>query len=203
MQSYTIFSDLIKYLIIASIAVIASLVMRIFTTLAIGEDAKAIGVKDRTVYMILAFFFPPIVAIVYLCTRKKAKKIQPKMCDLCGLTVDTTTTICPKCSGVLFTDYIIPGNEKHKKNAKLFTTIAAIALSIIVVLNVCSSMMAESFVNDLRKYSNDNGYSQYFDDYFNDYFDDFDPYAPDDSDEEDGEDEYENYQDYFEKNFDE
>lgn len=41
------------------------------TMLAIGFDCKAKAVKSRTTYMVLAFFFPIIVTIVYLCNKSK------------------------------------------------------------------------------------------------------------------------------------
>lgn len=41
------------------------------TMLAIGYDCKAKAVKSRTTYMVLAFFFPIIVTIVYLCNKSK------------------------------------------------------------------------------------------------------------------------------------
>ncbi|WP_296977628.1 hypothetical protein [uncultured Eubacterium sp.] len=160
---------------------------RAFICVAVNYDAKARGVKEKTLYTVLSFFFPLIVGIVYLCTRKNCKKIQPKICNNCHTTVDTNSTFCPNCLGTDFTDYLIRDNEKYHKNAKIFL-IAGIAVYVVtcvvnVFFNIYFDKNAEPFINDIERYSNyldnyddkddyDNrDYSNHFD--ADGYFDDF------------------------------
>lgn len=167
------YAPLIMNLLIFILAMLAlSIAFRVFLCLAINYDAKARGVKDRTLYTVLSFFFPLVVGIVYLCTRKNCKKIQPKICNNCQTTVDTNTAFCPNCLGAEFTDYLIQDNEKYRKKAKIFLIVGIVFYVIAGVVNASYNIYfdnnAEQFINDLDKYS------QYSDDYDNDYYDDYD-----------------------------
>lgn len=158
------------------IGLIFSIAYRTFACLALYNDAKARGIKDSTVYVVLEFFFPIIVAIVYLCNRKKAAKIQPKLCNNCRTTVNTNSTFCPNCLGTEFTDYLIPNNEKYHKNAKLFVVIAIVIFVVSsIVSSVRSQQLEQSSKDFLDKYGN--GYNQYYDDDeyqdFEDFFNQF------------------------------
>ena len=142
------------------IGLIFSIAYRTFACLALYNDAKARGIKDSTVYVVLEFFFPIIVAIVYLCNRKKAAKIQPKLCNNCRTTVNTNS----------------PNNEKYHKNAKLFVVIAIVLFVVSsIVSSVRSQQLEQSSKDFLDKYGN--GYNQYYDDDeyqdFEDFFNQF------------------------------
>lgn len=54
---------------------VLGLAFSLLLTFAVNEDARARSIKSRKVYSILTFFFGPIVAIVYACTRKKAERL--------------------------------------------------------------------------------------------------------------------------------
>lgn len=156
-----------------AVYMIVSIAYRTFACLALHNDAKARGVKDATIYTVLEFFFPIIVAIIYLCNRKKAAKIQPKLCNNCRTTVNTNSTFCPNCLGTEFTDYLIPNNEKYHKNAKIFTILAIV---IFVVANIVSSIGSKQLQqrsNDFLDKYGTYGYDEYYDDDEYQDFDDF------------------------------
>lgn len=169
-------SFVIRYLVYMILSILTS----VFAMLTVGYDAKALGVKKRTKFMVLTFFFPLITGIVYLCVRKKTDKIQPKMCDVCHTTVDTTTTFCPVCSNTTFTDYQIVNNADYKKKAKVF-------LIITIFLYVAANSLSSAFSGDLQKkiekiFDNSSSISQYDENPFENF----------------NEDEFEQY---FEENF--
>ncbi len=153
----------------------------LFTSLAINYDAKAKGIKNRVLFAVLGFFFPFIIAIVYLIVRNNLKKIQPKICNCCGLTVDTSTNVCPKCSSTQFTDYLIYGNEKFRKRAKVYsiTTVVLYVISLIFsfVIQLSGFFYTANFARDKSDYNYDNGYQYNYDDDdsfdYDDFFDQF------------------------------
>lgn len=161
-------------LIYVVLCFIGGILFRTFACLALHNDAKARGVKDATIYTVLEFFFPIIVAIVYLCNRKKAAKIQPKLCNNCRTTVNTNSTFCPNCLGTEFTDYLIPNNEKYHKNAKIFTVIAIV---LYVIANIISSIGSTYFTQYSNDFLDKYGYNEYYDDDeyqdFEDFFEQF------------------------------
>ncbi len=171
-----------QIIIYSLVSFVLSIVVRVFIMLAIGEDAKAIGIKNRTLYMVLAFFFPLIVGIVYLCTRKSAAKITPRMCMVCGQTMPPGTKYCYNCSSALLEDYKLSDSEPHIKNRKIFLILG---ISFYIVLFIFSQTMGISIINRLvrfaQEHQRDSGsYSDYFDGYGNNGgygdFGDFDDY---------------------------
>lgn len=159
------------------LCMIISIAYRTLACLALHNDAKARGVKDATIYTVLEFFFPIIVAIVYLCTRNKAPKIQPKICNNCRTTVNTKSTFCPNCLGTEFTDYLIPNNEKYHKNAKIFTVFAVVFFIIANIVSTVGSQQLEKYSDDFLDKYGSYDYNDYYDndDYqdFQDFLDQF------------------------------
>lgn len=167
-----------RQLLIAMLIVLGmlllSLLVGVFTCLAINEDGKALGVKDRKIYAVLGFFFPAITAIVYLIIRKKTEKIQPKMCNNCGLTVPPSINGCPQCGCMDFTDYLIVDNDKHKKRAKCFAVIGVVLYVIMLSFGTLSQFEnlfnISNFDGDkIYNYDNDYQYEYDYDDYLNQY----------------------------------
>lgn len=165
-------SFVIRYLVYMILSILTS----VFAMLAVGNDAKALGVKKRKMFMALSFFFPVIMVIVYVCVRKKTEKIQPKMCNVCHTTVDPSTNICPVCSSVSFTDYQIANNQTYKKRAKVFLIVA-------ICFYIASSAFNYAFSGDiadklLKQFGGDSSFGQFdenpFKDFNEDYFDNFD-----------------------------
>lgn len=153
------------------LASLFSLAARVFLVLAVYYDADSKGIKDKNIYAVLTLFFPIIMIIVYLCVRKNAAKIQPKMCNVCHTTVNTNMTFCPKCLSSSFTDYLVAGSVKKKKQSNLFSVMALLfyICAVINIFTACSVL-----VQDFDDYINDDSYSyneHYFDDY--DYSDKF------------------------------
>lgn len=163
--------DIFVLLAFGILSMLFSLLVSIFTVMAINEDAKAIGIKNKTAYLVLSFFFPVIVAIVYFCKRKKAEKIQPKICNVCGAILNSNTQVCPRCAGTSFTDYLIVGNEKHHKNAKIFAIIAIVFFVLNMGVSTAADFYKEFNDNFNISYSDD---SQFNIDDIDDYFSQFD-----------------------------
>lgn len=104
------------------VAELCSLGVSICTMLAIGFDCKSKNVKSRTTYMVLAFFFPIIVAIVYLCNKSKYKMAADEQ--------------------------EIPEREKNAKSGKICTIIAVIMLVASLVLSAVSAVsMVKNIMN--------------------------------------------------------
>lgn len=173
--------EMIKLAILLLLSSFLSLFVCIFTSEAISEDSKARGIKNRMTFAVFGFFFPLPTAIVYLIVRKNAKKIQPKICNCCGISLDNSFTVCPQCGSTQFTDYLIVDNEKHHKVAKA-TAISAIVLYIVVLtiglyMQFSGMFYTTNFARDKNKYNYDNGYQygfNYDDDDDDDKYDEFD-----------------------------
>lgn len=173
--------EMIKLAILLLLSSFLSLFVCIFTSEAISEDSKARGIKNRMTFAVFGFFFPLPTAIVYLIVRKNAKKIQPKICNCCGISLDNSFAVCPQCGSKQFTDYLIVDNEKHHKVAKA-TAISAIVLYIVVLtiglyMQFSGMFYTTNFARDKNKYNYDNGYQygfNYDDDDDDDKYDEFD-----------------------------
>lgn len=144
------------------------------------------------IFAVLGFFFPIPTAIVYLIVRKNAKKIQPKICNCCGISLDNSFAVCPQCGSTQFTDYLIVDNEKHHKVAKT-TAISAAVLYVIVLtiglyMQFSGMFYTTNFARDKNNYNYDNGYQYGFN---NDDRDD------DDDDDNDGAFDQDDLDDYF------
>lgn len=165
-------------LIAALVMLVFAVLVQIFTCLAINSDAKAKGIKKRVLFAVLGFFFPLLITIVYLILRNNLAKIQPKICNNCGLTVDNSANMCPQCGCCDFTDYLIVDNEKNKKKAKGFAITALVMYVIVLALSIgiqySGALSTSNFARDKNDYSYDNDY-QYGDDYGDDE-DDYDDY---------------------------
>ncbi|MDD6355882.1 MAG: hypothetical protein PUG26_06035 [Oscillospiraceae bacterium] len=154
---------------------VLAIAFKVLVMLAIYNDAKAIAVKNKTVYIVLAFFFPLIVGIVYLCTRKTALKEVPKVCNICNTVVAPEFAHCPNCGGVIFTDYLVVNNEKFKKIAKNLLISAIIvciaSFSTSVAVEIESLEFTKKFAED---YSDGSDYDDYFEKFFKEYYGDSD-----------------------------
>lgn len=175
--------EMLKLAILLLVSSFLSIFVCIFTSEAISEDSKARGIKNRMTFAVFGFFFPLPTAIVYLIVRKNAKKIQPKICNCCGISLDNSFTVCPQCGSKQFTDYLIVGNEKHHKVAKA-TAISAAVLYVIVLtiglyMQFSGMFYTTNFARDKNNYNYDNGYQYGFN---NDDRDDNDEFDNDDLD---------------------
>ncbi len=70
--------ELIKLAILVLLSSFLSILVCVLTSVAISEDSKARGIKNRITFAIVGFFFPIPTAIVYLIVRKNAKKFSLK-----------------------------------------------------------------------------------------------------------------------------
>ena len=167
--------EMLKLAILLLLSSFLSIFVCILTSEAISEDSKARGIKNRMTFAVFGFFFPLPTAIVYLIVRKNAKKIQPKICNCCGISLDNSFTVCPQCGSTQFTDYLIVDNEKHHKVAKA-TAISAAVLYVIVLtiglyMQFSGMFYTTNFARDKNNYNYDNGYQYGFNNDDNDEFD--------------------------------
>lgn len=167
--------EMLKLAILLLLSSFLSIFVCILTSEAISEDSKARGIKNRMTFAVFGFFFPLPTAIVYLIVRKNAKKIQPKICNCCGISLDNSFLVCPHCGSKQFTDYLIVDNEKHHKVAKA-TAISAAVLYVIVLtiglyMQFSGMFYTTNFARDKNNYNYDNGYQYGFNNDDNDEFD--------------------------------
>lgn len=167
--------EMLKLAILLLLSSFLSIFVCILTSEAISEDSKARGIKNRMTFAVFGFFFPLPTAIVYLIVRKNAKKIQPKICNCCGISLDNSFAVCPQCGSTQFTDYLIVDNEKHHKVAKA-TAISAAVLYVIVLtiglyMQFSGMFYTTNFARDKNNYNYDNGYQYGFNNDDNDEFD--------------------------------
>lgn len=167
--------EMLKLAILLLLSSFLSIFVCILTSEAISEDSKARGIKNRMTFAVFGFFFPLPTAIVYLIVRKNAKKIQPKICNCCGISLDNSFSVCPQCGSTQFTDYLIVDNEKHHKVAKA-TAISAAVLYVIVLtiglyMQFSGMFYTTNFARDKNNYNYDNGYQYGFNNDDNDEFD--------------------------------
>ncbi|WP_294835340.1 hypothetical protein [Eubacterium sp.] len=183
--------EMIKLAILVLLSSFLSLVVCVLTSVAISEDSKARGIKNRVSFAVFGFFFPIPTAIVYLIVRKNAKKIQPKICNCCGISLDNSFAVCPKCGSTEFTDYLIVDNEKHHKVAKSTAVSAAVLYILVLIIGLYMQFSGlfytTSFARDKNNYNYDNGYQYGFN---NDDRDDDDDDDKDDEFDKDDMDEY-------------
>ncbi|MBQ3904979.1 MAG: hypothetical protein II744_08385 [Eubacterium sp.] len=162
-----------KILLFSLVCIVASLAVRLLFALAVNHDAKAIGVKNKTLWSVLEFFFPLIIGIIYLCVRNSLEKTVPRYCTSCGATMPPNTKACYNCGSTMLLDFNITGAEQEKKSRKN-CIIAGVV--IYVVLFIGSQIFGISLVTDIiRQYDKPRDFGSY-EDYFEDYFEDFGKY---------------------------
>lgn len=163
----------VVYFVIAQLLAIGA---RILFTCAVGQDAKARGLKHRVLFMVFTFISPLLTGIVYLCVRSSAQKIVPKMCVLCGATLDPNFRQCPNCGGFAFNDYILPNDAQLKKSAKncLIAGIVAIFISTCVYTTAVVMMTKAIISEDGTNASDYSDFDSYLEDFLNQYGDESD-----------------------------
>lgn len=143
-------SDYIKILGSAMGFYVASLLLSaLFSTLfmlAIGYDCKARNNPNRTVWMVLSFFFPLVVGIIYACTRNNNARPQLKACVTCGARLDASMTFCPNCGNNVFNQSENTIDDALVKKSKTFfgfsvaVYVISIFVSMVMMLNLVSTV---------------------------------------------------------------
>jgi predicted nucleic acid-binding Zn ribbon protein len=159
----TIFDNMeIAFLPIMLMSVL-QIAYRILFMLSIGFDCKAKGNKKQAMWMILSFFFPIIVGIVYACTRSKNVSEQ-KVCVSCGATLSATDNFCTTCGNSSFTYAENPNSKKQNKTSIILFAITVVCFVAYMVLYV--TLVANLTSQVLSDYDNDLD-----SDYYSDYYD--------------------------------
>lgn len=114
-------------------AIVFFVLFKVMVMIAVGFDCKSRGVKDKTLWMVLTFFFTIIAGIVYACRCNDLEKNVPKLCVNCNTTVAPNCISCPNCSNTVFVDYQINNKDKITKKRKTSLIIAVISIVISVV----------------------------------------------------------------------
>lgn len=165
-------------LIVLAAVVLIMIVVRIFVMLAVGSDADAIGVKNRTLWMVLSFFVP-FLAIIYAFVRKDLEKTVPRYCYDCQSTLAPNTRICPSCNSFNVVDMVKADAEQHKKKSRLYAIIAVVIMVIGMIGGIVGGVVVA--VKELAPVVSEYGdlFSDYYD-YFNDNYSDYDEFDEDD-----------------------
>lgn len=155
------------------IYLVLSLSVNIMAMLAIKFDCESEGIKNKTGWMVFAFFLPILCAIIYFIKRKKLKRETPKYCSACGTTNDSDAKFCIQCGNVYLENYKVVGGEEKKKKAKIFLIVA---ICLFVASNIFNSFID---TDELLYDSFGDSFSDIYD-YDDEYFDDYDIYDYDD-----------------------
>ena len=163
------------YMIVTLVGCLMALGSSILFMLAVGADAKAIGVKNRMMWMVLTVFMP-ISGIIYLCLRNSLEKITPKYCPACGATLPPNATGCMRCGNYALMDYRVADAPKYEKQRKGFL-VGGIVVYVLAFLVIIGATIGYTFsvVKDIGDYTYN--YSEEFDeddleDFFENYEDD-------------------------------
>lgn len=137
-----------NYIVTYILVVVISIMSNAFIALAINNDASARDLQKRTTYAVLAFFFPLVVGVIYLCKRSKMQKVHPKMCNRCCNYVEENAAVCPYCSSSHFSTYHNDKSKKLKKSSIVFLVLAVVLYVVGVVLaNFAAVPLANSIVD--------------------------------------------------------
>ncbi len=151
--------------LIILIAGIINIISRVLLMLAVGEDAKIIGVKNRTLWMLLTVFIP-ICSLLYLVLRNRLDKKVPRLCLNCGVTMPPNTRFCYNCTSTALVDYKLPDEKKHINLRTVFVICGVVAYVIAAVI---SNSAGEKISQLVKNNSNNNsgGYSDFFEEFGN------------------------------------
>lgn len=177
MNHFSVFGGMAFALLILGVLAILAKVM---IMLAVGEDCKTIGVKNRTLWMLLAFFIP-ITALIYLVVRSSLEKTVPKFCPRCGATSAPNMHFCQNCGNTALMDYQITDAPVHQKKRKSFLTwgIILYVVYFVVYLVAVGSVFVTGTRNLFGNYQNGGNGGGIYDfnpDFGNDYDDFFDEF---------------------------
>lgn len=151
-------------------SMLLSFLFSVFITLAIAKDCDAKGIKNKTAWCVLSFFFSPLVAIIYACCRGSAKKKLARHCLTCNTVVtDPNFDLCPNCNSFALQPIMPEDADKKSKSSKTLCIIAIICYVVGYVLSFAGSIgmvQALSAVEDDFLVQGD-----YFDEYYDDMLD--------------------------------
>ncbi len=122
-------------------SIVLFILFKVLVMLAVGFDCKSRGVKDKSLWMVLTFFFTVIAGIVYACRCNSLEKTVPKLCVNCNTTVAPNCVSCPNCSNTVFVDYQINDKDKNikKRKTSLIIAVISIILSVACYFAICYS----------------------------------------------------------------
>lgn len=173
-------SELLYSFQLMIIVIILLLITRIFIALGVYFDADSKGLKNKSLFGVMTFFFGIIMLIIYLCIRNSAERVQPKVCNRCHNIVHPAVKFCPKCNTAFFTYYQIPDARNKKLKSNTFFILAVVFYIASVIY---SYSLTDYLWNAIDKYAEefDDSYIEDYDeshsfsmDEFEDYFEQFD-----------------------------
>lgn len=163
--------SLLSFLPLLLIGSAFSIAFDVFIALAVYEDTKTIGLKNGTVWVILAALIP-ISALIYLAVRNSAEKTVPKMCAGCGATMPPNTPYCTQCGSPNLINYRVADEETHKKKRKTYLIIALCFYAVsIIFTTTATTIMTREIINS-QKNGDYRGYYNFYSDEFSDEFSD-------------------------------
>lgn len=170
--------------IISMLANIFSILFSVMIMLTIGFDLKVHGKKDRALWMVLSFFFPVIVGIVYLIKRNSYKNNAPKICLNCNTPASPDAVFCTNCGGTNLQSAKNPETDKNEKSRNTTFIIGIVSLVLSVTLSITALAFTissfgglDELLNNVIGYIDDDNYDFDFD---SDYDFDLDNYFDED-----------------------
>lgn len=129
-------SELLYSFQLMIIVIILLLITRIFIALGVYFDADSKGLKNKSLFGVMTFFFGIIMLIIYLCIRNSAERVQPKVCNRCHNIVHPAVKFCPKCNTAFFTYYQIPDSKNKKLKSNSFFILVVVFLLLAVYIHM-------------------------------------------------------------------
>lgn len=172
-------SELLDSFQLMIIVIILLLITRIFIALGVYFDADSKGLKNKSLFGVMTFFFGIIMLIIYLCIRNSAERVQPKVCNRCHNIVHPAVKFCPKCNTAFFTYYQIPDLKNKKLKSNSFFILAVV---FFIAGCIYSYVVTDYFWNSIDKFADefDDKYIEDYDeshsfsmDEFEDYFEQY------------------------------
>lgn len=172
------FSELIEFFsnaaipfIVAVLAAVGLLVVRILLTYAVYKDCSCIEAKNRTVWLFVVFFVP-VASLIYVFARKEyVERKIPKRCLSCGADNAAEASQCVFCGATDLQNCekpIEPSQTQRIKKAAIILTVLAVICSCVSTASmnrVRRSLIETAFekyaAENIEDYEQYDGYKDY------------------------------------------
>ncbi|MDE5604812.1 MAG: hypothetical protein K2I73_04425 [Eubacterium sp.] len=128
-------------IILTAIPAIAAIILSIVSIIiAVSNDSKGRGVKNRELWTRRTLLSPFIIGLVYYFQKDSLETEAAKICVNCGADFDDNKYVCPNCRGTQYTFGEVPNKAVYLAKAKKWAKISVISFVVYIV------MMASVFV---------------------------------------------------------
>lgn len=122
--------------------VIFILLFEIGATVAVVNDSKGRGIKERTLWIVLTVLCPTIVPIIYYFKKDTLVSGTPKICTNCSTFMENERFICPNCGCTETIASEIVNKDKYLNKSKKWSKIAIISFILALIFFAGAMVMA-------------------------------------------------------------